>query len=261
MKWHRIWAVTLRHLRQFTRDFNDISSTFVVPFINLLVFGYMGIWMAGAANNPTIKLQLLSGIMVLQLINRSSVSSALSFFEELKSHNVTNLFSTPISIHEWLIASCIKALITCIMLLIFFVFCIYFIFGINILAGGVGLLLILFLAFMSSICLGFLAITVLLMWGMNANSIIWMLAWVVMVVSGALYPIAVMPPFLQVCAHYLPFLDLFSALRILITTNTIAWNCILRSVLFNGIYLFSSYALLLFTFKVSSRRGLERLMD
>lgn len=261
MKWHRVWAVTLRHLRQFTRDFNDISSTFVVPFINLLVFGYMGIWMAGATNDPLIKLQLLTGIMVLQLINRSSVSSALSFFEELKSHNITNLFGTPITIHEWLLASCIKALITCGMLLTFFAISIFFIFNVNVFAAGIGLVIVILLAFTSSICLGFLAITVLLIWGMNANSIIWMLAWVVMVVSGALYPITVMPTFLQNCAHYLPYLDLFGVLRTLITTKTIAWHLVLRSTLFNTIYLICSYALLIVSFRVSSRRGLERLMD
>lgn len=261
MKWHRICAVTLRHLRQFTRDFNDISSTFCIPFINLLVFGYMGIWMANAASNPLIKLQLLSGIMVLQIINRSSVSSALSFFEELKSHNLTNLFASPITIHEWIIASCLKALLTSGVLFVFFTLCIQLVFGINILTIGINLLPILFLAFSSSLCLGFMSITILLIWGMNASQIIWILAWIVMVVSGALYPISVMPQFLQTTAHYLPFLDLFTGLRTLVTDGTLPWGVLLRGFALNLLYLTVTYALLLSTFRASKKKGLERLMD
>lgn len=261
MKWHRIWAVTLRHMRQFVRDFNNLSSIFIFPLINLLVFGYMGIWMAGAASNPLIKLQLLSGITVLQLINRSCVSLGLSFFEELKSHNLTNLFSAPITIHEWLIASGIKALITCGLLFTFLTLSIWLVFSINILAAGPTLMLIILLAFISSMSLGLLAISILLMCGINAHEIIWILAAFVMILSGALYPIAVMPSFLQTCATYLPFMDLFSVLRVLTTTNTIAWQLVARSICLNSCYLVASYLLVLYVFKISKKRGLERLMD
>lgn len=258
MEWHRIWAVTLRHIRQFIRDFNNLSAIFIFPFINLLVFGYMGIWMAGAASNP---LQLLAGITILQLINRSCVSLGLSFFEELKSHNLTNLFSTPITIHEWLIASGINALIACGLLFTFLTLSTWLVFSVNILAAGPALIPIILLAFISSMSLGLLAIAVLLMCGINALEIIWILASFVTILSGALYPIAVMPIFLQTCAEYLPFLDLFSVLRVLTTTNSIAWQLVARSICLNACYLVASYLLVLYVFKISKKRGLERLMD
>ncbi len=261
MKWHRIWAVTLRHLRQFTRDFNEISSTFFWPFINVLLFGFIGLWMARDVNDPTRQLQLLAGIMVLQIINRSTISTALSFFEELKSRNLTNLFASPVTLHEWIAASCLKGLITCSIVFAFCTATIKIVFGINILTVGFWLIPIMLLAILSSLSLGFIAITVLLRWGMNGNSIIWMLPSIFNIISGALYPIAIIPQALQTVAYYLPFIYQFDALHLLIKSNIISAHLLLTCLAINIIYLIFTYALLVRSFKKSTRLGLDRLMD
>lgn len=261
MKWHRIWAVTLRHMRQFTRDFNEISSTFFWPFINILLFGFIGLWMARDVNDPTRQLQLLAGIMVLQLINRSTISTALSLFEELKSRNLTNLFASPATLNEWIAATCLKGLITCAIVFVFCTATIKIVFGINILAVGFWLIPIIALALLSSLSLGFVAITVLLRWGMDGNSVIWMLANLFNIVSGALYPIAIIPQALQTVAYYLPFVYQFDALHLLIKDNIISAPLLLTCLAVNMLYLVFTYALLVRSFKKSMRLGLERLMD
>ncbi|MCL5436843.1 MAG: ABC transporter permease [Candidatus Dependentiae bacterium] len=261
MKWHRIWAMTLRHLRQLSRDFNETLSIFFWPFINILLFGFIGLWMARDMNDPTRQLQLLAGIMVLQIINRSTISTALCLFDELRSRNLTNLFASPLTLQEWIVASCLKGLITCGILFAFCGLVIKLIFNINVLAVGLWFIPIIVLALLSSLSLGFVAIAVLLRWGMDGNSVIWMVAQLFNIVSGALYPIAIIPQALQTVAYYLPFVYQFDALHLLIKSNIVSARLLLLCLFINLFYLVITYALLVRSFKKSMRLGLERLMD
>lgn len=261
LKWHRIWAITIRHLVQMPTDFNKLSSVLYWPLVDIMLMGYMGLWMSNTpeeAKNPII---LLAGIVLWQVVNRACLGIALNLLEELWSRNITNLFATPLTITEWILATMIEGTIVLLGLLFFCIWVTYLIFGINILSLGWSLALITGLAFAAGTALGFLSSAFILYWGQRIQSLVWMVCWGFAVFSGAFYPIEVLPSAMQTIASALPLMHIFNTLHVLCKTGELPLTSFAYAAIITFAYLLFSIIVFMKVFSYSKHRGLARLMD
>ena len=103
-----IWALTLRYLRLFFHDINIKISIFYWPFIDIVLWGFLGSWIQSTHVNGFDNYQtvILLCIVLWQVTVRSAQYAFKCFLEELWTRNLVNIFSLPVSLSEWILRAC-----------------------------------------------------------------------------------------------------------------------------------------------------------
>ena len=103
MKTHRIKAVIRRHLYEARRNFDRISEIFYWPVIDIIIWGFLTVYLARERSLELTFVSFLLGATILWgaffVFQRDL---ALGFLDELWARNLLNLFSTPLKVSEYL---------------------------------------------------------------------------------------------------------------------------------------------------------------
>lgn len=262
MKWHRIWAMVVRHLRQLPSDFNKLSSIVYWPFLDIVIFGFVGSWVDTFTELDATRLILITNVVLWQIVVRADFGVSLNLLEEIWAQNVCNLFSTPLTIWEWISATFIEGVIMLFSITLFCATLVYVLYGYSLLSLGIWLLPIVFLMFLSGLAIGFFTSSLLVYWGGHIQTLAWMIGWIFAPVSGAYHPISVLPQALQTIAQHLPFYYATESVRVVLEqTGESPAHFLLHGYLLITIYLSLSITLFVTMFNGSKKRGLHRLKD
>lgn len=260
MKLYRIWAVAYRLLIQYHRDFNKLASILYWPILDIVIFGFMITGIQGTNFAPEITKGLLISVAFWPVVNRGSMTIALSLFEELRSKNLANLLTTPLSIYEWILGSIVEGLLSSIVVILICGLILWTLFSISILDAGIILLPIGIFGFLTGIAISFLTSAVLIRWGTRVQTIIWMSGWAFGLISGVFYPIETLPSFLQTAARGFPLHYLFSNIRSIIAVNTFSLNNLLIGMALSLFYFLLFGGLFLLTYEQSKETGLNNIL-
>lgn len=262
MKWCRIWGIVLRHLIQLPTDFNKFFSIIYWPFLDILIFGFTGSGScADSGGSIENQFALLTGVVLWQIIPHSSYCFSVNLLEEIWSHNLTNIFSTPLTIGEWIVATIIEGVIMLSAIMSFCSVLTYLIYRYNIFNLGLCFIPIVFLTFLSSIAIGLLGCSLIIFWGTRVQSMAWMIGWVFAPVSGAFYPIEVLPQWLQVFAQAFPLHYIFGSMRIMLETGICPLTMLLKGLELTILYLVLTLSLFIIMYNKSRQQGLARIID
>lgn len=262
MKWHRIWAIVIRHIQQLPSDFNKLSSIVYWPFLDIVIFGFVGSWVDSFTQLDTTRLILITNVVLWQIVVRADFGVSLNLLEEIWAHNISNLFSTPLTIGEWICATFIEGIIMLLGITAFCGIVVYMLYGYNILSLGLWFIPIIFLMFFSGITIGFFTSSLLVYWGSRIQTLAWMIVWIFAPVSGAYHPITVLPECLQTVAQWLPLFYATESIRALLENSTSnPALLLLRGYTLVALYLSIGITLFITMFNYSKQRGLHRLRD
>lgn len=257
MKWHRIWAITLRHLL-LMHNFNKLASILYWPVLDIMIFGFTGTWLD--ANDPLAFTTLLSGVILWQLTVRANFGISINFLEEIWSQNLIHLFSSPLTIAEWIIAVAMEGFIMIIITTLSCAAASWFMHGYNIFSLGYPLIPLILLLFIAGLSVGFIAASLLTIWGKRIQSIIFMMGWLFAPLSGAFYAIDVLPGWLKTVAYGLPFFYIFDAMTYTIKTGTFPWTTAGIATGLSAAYLIIGVVCFLYSFNRSKIYGLTQLL-
>lgn len=260
MTLYRIKAIVLRHVILTFRDFHRFIDLIYWPILEIVIWGFTARWVQGNQVQPIqVSFILLTALVFWQVLLRAQLEVSFSFLDELWSHNLVNLFSTPLQLSEWIIAVMIIGFLKCIFTFIFGVAIIYILYLLNIIKLGFILLVFLFLMICSGWTIGFLTTAAVAYWGQKIQTLAWVMGWFFAPFSGVFYPISVLPYWAQIISASLPMSYLFEGIRTLITTGIVPTKMLFICLGLNAIYL----ALALLVFKVAFEKskvyGLARL--
>ena len=105
MKTHRIKAVMMRHLYEVRRNADRITDMVYWPVLDIIVWGFFTIYLArGGRSGGGIASFLLGAAILWGMFYAFQRDMAVGFLDELWSRNLINLFSTPLSVTEYLCA-------------------------------------------------------------------------------------------------------------------------------------------------------------
>jgi ABC-2 type transport system permease protein len=214
MKMHRIKAVMLRHGYEARRNLDRLTDMVYWPVLDIILWGFFTLYLArGNHAQPGIVSSLLGASILWGLFYAFQRDMAVGFIDELWSRNLINLFSSPLSIWEYLTGLIL----------------------VNFLKAAVGVsaaavvawaayafnifpLLPAFLPFMANLVLFALALGVLIT-GMvfryttRIQTLAWSFAGLLAPVSCVFYPLAALPRYLRVIAWLLPTAHSFEGMR------------------------------------------------
>ena len=260
MKWHRIWAVVLRYLIKLPQDFNEWSSMFFWPVLDIALFGFVGVWLHGNASH-TETATLLAGVTLWQLVVRANFDIALSLLEEVWTHNTVNLFATPLHIMEWASAVITRGFVLGIFTTGVNALFVWATYGYNLFAIGPFLLYTWTQLFISGVGLGLIGAALLLRWGPQVQTLIYMLGFIAAPISGAFYPVYVLPSWLQTVAYTLPLTYTFEGLYQYLEDGTWSSSAMLHTTILNGILITAALIIFHRCYNISKQYGLARLAE
>ena len=103
MKRHRIEATIMRHTYETRRNLDRILDMVYWPVLDIIVWGFFTIYLGrGAAMKPGMISFMLGAIILWGLFFAFQRDMAVGFLDELWSRNLVNLFSTPLSVSEYM---------------------------------------------------------------------------------------------------------------------------------------------------------------
>lgn len=259
MKLHRIMAIIRRHFLLTFRRADRILNVLYWPFLNIVLWGVTGMWMQQQSTNPAIITMLLSGLILWQIVFRVNLEIGKGLFEELLSHNVVNLFSSPLTRTEWAVGMMIMGVINMVLVIFCCAIAVWLLYGINILMLGWALIPLMLSLLISGWWIGFLICGFLIYWGLKAQDLVFTVGWVFSPFSAIYYPLDVLPPWLQAIGKTLPMTYVFEAMRGVLTTGKLNHSYVAISFALNAIYLAIALFLFWYLFEKSKEKGLARL--
>ncbi|MGO9606286.1 MAG: ABC transporter permease [Candidatus Binataceae bacterium] len=103
MKPHRIMAVIVRHTYEARRNVDRITDMVYWPVLDIIMWGFFTTYLGrGIGMQPDIIKFLLGATILWGMFYSFQRDMAVGFLDELWSRNLINLFSTPLTVWEYI---------------------------------------------------------------------------------------------------------------------------------------------------------------
>lgn len=256
----RIWAVTLRYLRQSTRDIVSIADFVCWPLIDIIAWGMTSVWFEQSGGGVQhIVVTIVSALVLWQIVYQSNMDITSNLLEEFWSQNLVNLFGSPLTIGEWISAVMLLGFIKMFFIVLLGSAVAWLLYAFNIFAIGWALIPFALSLLLTGWWLGFLTSAFIIYGGMRFSWATWFIGALIAPVIGIYYPVNQLPAFMQLFAKILPPTYIFEGMRTVIFSGTFPIQDLTISICLNIIYLTISIASFRFMFEKSRLKGLARI--
>jgi len=237
MKFHRIYALSIRHLYVIKGSFPRILDLIYWPTIQIILWGFISQFFTMYSDyyNNTIGV-ILSCAILYDFLFRSSISFNMLFLEEIWSRNFTNLFVAPLKVSEIITALTSTALLRTLIGIIPAIILMSPLFGVSLLKMGPPLFLLFLSLYLFGTTLGLLVTAGLLRFGPAFESVAWASLFFLAPLGCIYYPIEILPNALQLIAKALPLVHIFEEMRNILLNNSVNWFQIIKSISISIIY-------------------------
>ena len=171
---------------------------------------------------------LLGAVLLWDFCTRIMQGVSTAFLEDVWSRNFLNLFSSPLSISEYITGLVITSVMTGCVGLITMLLLATGVFHLQFFSLGVPLAAFLMLLFVFGIALGILGSAIVLRLGPASEWLLWPLPALLSPFAAVFYPLATLPQWMQAVAHALPPAYVFEGMRGLLGGRPFPRNLLLE---------------------------------
>lgn len=258
MKWHRIKAVILRHLYPLRRDFDLLSDMAYWPLIDTLLWSITGQWLADTSGDVSILTGILMALLMWNAIWRSQAEVSRNLIDEIWNNNLAHLFTTPLSLREWLVSIGILSFLKASFTLVLIGLVIWFMHAISAFVFGWWLLLFLVATILTGWWVGFISAGIVIRYGPKMQTVVWTLPGMLLPFSAVFFPLERFPVALQTVSRIIPTTYIFEAMRTIAAGGSVEWTQIAFSFGLNILYLVLALWYFTLSFRKSVSLGLGR---
>ena len=253
----RILALLSRHMYLYKRSFARLLEIFYWPFLDLVVWGFITIYLEKVGMHVHGAVTFFLGALILwDVLFRAQQGIAVSFLEEMWARNLMNLFASPLTVGEYLVATMIMSVlkVTAVgSLMMLFAWAFY---SYDILQMGLSLLPFILNLVISGWIIGVLTTSIIMRFGQQAEVLAWGMVFLFQPISCVFYPIEVLPPILQSIAWVVPPAHIFEGMRAVLITGTMPVTHLLWATGLNFGFLVLMVMWFYHTFNVCKDRGM-----
>ncbi|MBU0634017.1 MAG: ABC transporter permease [Candidatus Omnitrophica bacterium] len=257
MSFIRVGAIVLRQLYLIRTSFSRVLPLFIWVAVDILLWGFLTRYLnTVAAAGFNFVPAMLGAVLLWDFFIRIMQGVTMSFFEDVWSRNFLNVFSTPISLREYLAGMVLTSIVTSsIGIAVMFLLAVW-IFGFSFLSYGIVIIPFLLVLFMFGIALGIAASALVLRLGPAAEWFIWPIPAIISPFVGVLYPISVLPQWMQAVSRALPPSYVFESLRAVVFGGRVSWAHLFLSLGLTLLYIFLSCLFFKLTYRHALNSGL-----
>ncbi|MBA1338739.1 MAG: ABC-2 type transport system permease protein [Pelagibacterales bacterium] len=256
MKFHRIYALFLRHFYLIKSSFPRLLDLIYWPTIQIILWGFISKFFTMHSDfyNDTVGI-ILTAAILYDFLFRSSISFNMLFLEEIWSRNFTNLFIAPLKVSEIITALTATALIRTLIGIVPAVLLASPFFGVSLLNLGPTLIVLLFSLYAFGMTLGLLVVSGLLRYGPAFENVAWSSLFLLAPLGCIYYPLSILPEWLQILAKTLPLVYIFEEVRSILLNNVVNYSNIMSALILNLFYFVLSVYVFYSAFHKARKKG------
>jgi ABC-2 type transport system permease protein len=260
MNLKRINAVVWRHLYNFKHSLDRMVDSFYWPAMDILTWGITSSYIQQTGTKvPMVLVMILSGLVLWTVVYRSQYEITINLLEELWSTNLVNLFTTPLTVGEWLVAIAILSFIKMVITIVFSAGLIWLLYQVKLVIFGWWLLPFMAILLIFGWALGFFVAGLILRYGMRIQALAWTTVYILSPFSAVFYPLSTLPLWAQKIGLVLPTSYIFEGMRTVLFGGAIDPANLIKSAGLTLVYLLGSIIFFLVMFKQAKVSGLARL--
>ena len=237
MRWHKIYALCLRHIYLIINSFPRIIDLIYWPTVQIFLWGFISKFFTLNSDyySNTVGI-ILTAAILYDFLFRVSISYNIMFLEEIWSRNFTNLFIAPIKLSEVITSLTITAVFRSLIGLIPAALLAIPLFGVSVFKVGVPLIALLLSLYIFGVTLGLLVTSGLLRFGPSFENIAWASLFFLAPLGCIYYPVEILPFSLQIIAKGLPLVHVFEEMRNILINETVNYIGVFISILISIVY-------------------------
>ena len=225
--------------------------------IDILLWGFMTAYLNQVGKAGFNFMTVILGAVVLwNFFTRVQYGLTISFLEDVWTRNFINLFSTPLTILEYVAGIILTSFITAFISLGITVFLAWLFFAYNIFQFGFLLVPFMAVLFIFGWSVGLFATAVILRFGPSAEIFAWSFPLLFSPLSSVFYPISALPDWLEPVSRAIPATHIFEGMRGVVLTGVFDWGFLFSGFLLSMLYFAVSYVILLRAYRIVLKRGL-----
>lgn len=252
----------LRHLYESRRNWDRIAETVYWPVMDIVLWGFFTIYLShSGAVRPGVASFLLGAIILWNLFRYFQRDMVIGFLSEVWSRNLANLFSTPLSIQEYMTALILVNLLKGAAGMIVAGFIAWLFYAYNILPALPMLLPFMLNLILFALAVGVFSTGLILRFSTRIQGVTYSIAGFLLPFSCVFYPVSSLPRVLRPFAWILPTTHSFEGMRQAIAGGGISHSRFAWGLVLNAFYL--TFALSFFhrMFESVRNRGLLVKME
>ena len=252
----RIQGLLYRYLYVLRSSWPRIIEISYWPTMQLIIWGFVSLHFGASQPEITASGILISVVLVWDSLFRSHVSYTLSFLEEMWSRNLGNLFVAPLRPWELMVSlASISMIRTLIGMIPAALLAIPF-FGVSVFEMGFPLLAFFFNLVFTGWAISQVVTGILIRYGLGAESLTWVIPFMIAPVSCIYYPLSTLPPWLQEIALFIPTSYVFEGMRALLLDGQWRGDLLRQAFMLNCIYFSLGMSIFLLAFRSVRKHGL-----
>jgi len=253
----RLKGMMLRHIFVLRSSWPRLIELIYWPLVQMVLWGFItrvfmghSSWVAEAAG------VLISAVLLWDVLFRANLGVSFSFVEEMWSRNLAQLFVSPLRPWEMLAAlMAVSAVRTVISVAPAAVLALP-LFDVWIFDVGPPLMVFFVNLLVTGWTVGLMVVSLVLRFGLGAESLCWLVIFLLAPISGIYYPIASLPEAVQIVSWALPSSYVFEGMRSVLFDGVFRYDLLMGAVGFNLLYMSLAGLFFLRTFTVARRKGL-----
>jgi len=225
MKLHRINAIILHHLYFWKRSLPRWLDVFYWPIITIVVWGFITSYLRGPEMQATefLGAMLLGGITLWMIFQRAQQDFSIAYLQDIWSRSIVNLYVSPLTNLEFIIASIAIGLIKVVITLLVMVGLAFALYSFNLFDMGFALLPFVAMILIFAWSLGLFSTGIIFRFGTDAQIIAFSIAFVLQPFVAVFYPLEVLPQVVQYIGLAFPITYVFEGMRELLATGVFNW--------------------------------------
>ena len=214
MKWRPVAGIVLRQIYLLRGSPTRVVPLVIWTAIDILLWGFITRYLNSMSGGgvdfvPT----LLGAVLLWDFCTRIMHGVGTAFLEDVWSRNFLNLFSSPLSISEYILGLVITSVLTSTLGLATMLLLATGVFHLQLFTLGIPLAAFLMVLFVFGISLGIFGSAVVLRLGPASEWLLWPLPALLSPFAAVFYPLKVLPSWMQAVAHVLPPSYVFEGMR------------------------------------------------
>jgi len=254
---NRVSAVVIRHLFVWPRELENLAESFWWPSFDLFIWGLTTVYLQHKQGVPSFFTGFFIGAIVLWMfVYRSQQEMGLIFLREAWDRNLLNLFTSPLTVWEFLTASLLLGSLKLFISAAWMILLAYLLFAFNIFVVGWLLIPFIINLFLVGWSAGFVINGLIVRFGYRVQAFAWTLVLIIQPFSAVFYPVSVMPQWMQVVAHFLPTSYVFEGMRGALLSGRFDYQGLLVATGLNLLYLTLSLLYFARSFRKAQESGM-----
>lgn len=257
MNFRRISALVLRYTFLYTRSVPRVAEMFFWPVMDLLVWGFITVYLLRLGNSLPAAITFLLGAMIFwDILYRAQQAVTVSFLEDIWARNVLNLFVAPIRISEFIVATYIVGFVKILITVGVLAGLAYGMYAWSLWQMGWALLPLFANLLLMGWAVGMMTTGLIMRWGQSAEALAWGIPFLIQPVAAVFYPLDVLPGWLQPIARAVPATHVFEGMRAVLLGQGLSWHHLGWAFGLNVIYLTGGGLFFRWMYAIARDKGL-----